>query len=225
MNKRLLGFMLISSLAIVSVARAEDSKEGLQLFGAIEYWAPGDVDEEIEKDYDDIIDAVGNGSNEIETSGGVGARFGFRSIVSDGRFDWGGSVGYVQGPEIEATLETFSPAVNSKQTVETNFIRVLLEGAGRIPLGKKVTLRLGAGAGIGRGKVEDEVDVVGVGSVSGSETKTAFTWEVSPAFLIHTGSVDVELGARYSQFPKIKETDDTVEIDWETFGVYAGVAF
>ena len=103
-------------------------------------------------------------------------------------------------------------------------MRLMVEGAGRVPISDTVYLRLGGGLGLGKAEVEDEISTT-LGNTSGEADETGFTWEVSPAIVFKAGRTDIEVGARYAQFPKIDETDETYEIDWSPFGVYVGAAF
>jgi hypothetical protein len=222
---------IVVTLAVVLAATAsaafgaEGEGRGVQVFGTVDYYGAGDIDEDVEDNYNRLLDLAGNGRNDISTSNGIGARLGVRTTIADGAFDVGASAGYVLGPEIEAEFESFSPVARTEETIKTEFIRVLVEIGGRIWVSDTVAIRLGGGVGLGQSKMTDDFSATGVASRSREEKETGVTWELSPAMLIQRGKMDIEIGARYAQFPKIEKTNDTYEIDWTPFGFYVGLAF
>lgn len=217
-----LPLLAVSILSLSALpARAVD----LGFFATGDYYLRSGVEDDIEDANANAVQAIGTANGEVTTTNGYGGRVGLRGLAGD-IMDLGFSVGYVVGPEIESVID--SPNGRVTQTTETQFIRVLAEAGFRVPLSEKVYLRLGGGAGLARA----EVDQTNTGSLAGftvttdgSEDEQAFTWEVSPAIVFAGEDVDVELGARYAEFPKIDATNETPEIDWTALGFYLGIAF
>lgn len=191
-----------------------------------------------------LVDYVGYDSAgyEMTTSAGLGARLGLTFPIADTEYAaWGASIGYVKGPasdidvHAESTLTT--QGVYNEQ-IETSYVRVLFELSKGFPIGsrsddKQSRFTIGAGLGAAYGKMESEttargsfVTVLGApSSQSDSKTWTGLTWEITPSVIIPSGTTEIEIGARFAGFPKLKESDDYSEFKWNPFGVFCALHF
>ncbi len=238
-NQRLTASIAVALFALSAPLCAEE-KVG-QFFATFDYYLAGDVADDIENEIQDSAEAstqTGDPATaDTDTSNGVGGRIGYLRNLSR-HFALGGSLGYVAGPTIDSELTFLSGGIsgitgNANTTVKTSYLRFMAEGVGKLPLNEKVTLNLGLGLGAASAKMEQEGTVFltnGFSSVSDSvdadESTIGFSWEISPSVDFHLEKVDLALGLRYSQFPKIKESDETVEIEeWNALGFFAGVKF
>jgi hypothetical protein len=217
-------FVLTALISVGAFGVRPAAATDLDIFTTIDYYLRSGIEDDIEDANTTAVVAAGTANGEVTTTNGIGGRIGARTLV-DEVFDVGFSLGYVVGPEIESVLDT--PAGRLTETTDTRFIRVMGEGGFHVRLADRVRLRLGAGAGLASAKVETEREASGTvtASANGSESKQGFTWELSPALVFTGEKLDVEVGARYAQFPKISETNDTPEIDWTPLGFYLGIIF
>lgn len=229
MKYRLMGLAALSLAVCAAPARAAEVSNGpWEFFGMLDYYYRSNIDDKVNNAYTDAVNAVGNASFDSTTTGGIGGRLGARKPVGGNRFDWGGSVSYVVGPKIDVNFTDNNPAGGTiNETIKTDFLRLLAEAGVRFRMNDRAYFRLGGGAGWGRSTAKDDVSDSGAyaGSQSFTEHDSGFAWEITPSVVIAAGRASLELGLRYAQFPKIKETDNTVALDWKTWGAFIGAAF
>jgi len=228
MKRKVAGWLALTVLSFTAAGQAAyEPSDRLEIFGAADYYFRGDIDDPVIADYDAAVDTLGNAGYDITTSGGIGGRLGVRKPFSNELFDLGVSVGLVAGPTIEVDFDSLLPPGTSKEKITTRFERLMAEAGVRLRVSERAFFRLGGAAGIGRSTQEDKY--TGTGFYSGDRTfkttDTGLAWELTPSFIFAAERVKFELGVRYAVFPKIKETDDTRELDWKTFGFFAGLAF
>jgi hypothetical protein len=222
-----MGVLFLALMPAAGLA-AGPGDESLQFFGQLDYFLRGDVDDEVVDVYNTSVDAIGNASNDVTTTNGIGGRLGIRKPLAGNRFDLGASIGLLVGPSIEVEFRDFtSPGGNIDEEITSSVARLLLEAGAWFPLGERASFRLGAGLGIAKTSVEDEFHGTGlyVGNQTSKESDTGFTWEVSPALVIPASRADLEIGLRYAAFPKVSASANTFEFDWKALGIYIGAAF
>lgn len=223
----------LSCTLLLSSASVSFADQSPRFFVSYDQFFDGDLDEntsQMERDGRLIILSQGGipGETTVETTGVRGIRAGVLRPLGQGAF-FGASVGYLTGGELNTRIYDIAPPVGFlEERIEVEYLRVLLEGAKYFPLDDRLAFKLGAGIGFGRGRTEQRL--VGGGSWivtanEHTEDSTGVTFEISPAVVIRLASLDVEIGARYAQFPKIKESDFTYEIDYNALGFFAGIAF
>lgn len=195
-------------------------------------------DEDAVKDFfQQTLPAAGytSGTASVETSGGIGFRFGAIKPTRWG-LDLGGSLGYVIGPdqEIKVAGRGASPGSGELSSrVETDFIRALAEAEKEFPLNRWMRLRLKAGLGFALGwiRAEDRASgsfVTGFGFAPEddySRSWSGLTWEFMPSLVFEGKTVDVEVGIGYAGFPTMKENDDFNEFEWTPAGLRLGLEF
>lgn len=207
----------------------------MKIFTAVEYWTAANAYEEVEDLWNADIQLFEAGTMSSKVSAGKGLRLGVLFPTSLKDFHWGGSIGYVVGPE--ATFDVFEAdstvSFDQRDAYKTRYVRVLTEVRKGFPLSDRVAVRLGAGVGVGRGRIDEEFNCTptGFGScsdVSWSDTSVGLTYEAGPS-IVYTGPiVNVELAVVYAGFPKLDvATDSGIDIDatWNPIGVRLGMEF
>jgi hypothetical protein len=195
-------------------------------------------DEDAASEFLSDLVAIGYDSSygSFEASGALGLRAGVMRSWPAAGVEWGGSLGYVWGPSEKVSLTGNSASsgdgrVDSETT--TGFVRMLLEGLKRFPIGRRAEVRLRAGAGLASGRIEAEdrysgsfVSVLGFPTTaSASDSWVGFTWEVMPSLVLPLGDLNVELGIGLAGFPTMKETADFNEFRWTPTGLRLGLEF
>ena len=229
MKTKVLGLLTVLLLSFAAAAHASVEPTGkIEYFGMLDYYFRGDIDKKVLEDYDRAVDALGNASYDSSTTGGIGGRIGLRKPLANDRFDIGASASLVAGPRIEVNfVDNTAPPGTVHEKITTLYQRLMAEAGMRFRASERAWFRIGGAAGIGRGAAKDQFDGTGfyAGSQSTTRHDTGFVWEITPSLLIATERAKLEIGVRYAVFPKIKETSNSVALDWKTFGVFFGAAF
>lgn len=205
-------------------------------YASLDYFLPWNIKDSLEEahlDINDIVISEGGKPHASKTSsGGIGGRFGLLIPVPGFQGFWfGGNLGYVVGPNAKITVnDPTDPSGSITYKIENNYLRALLEIAHIAELSKKIAFKFDVGAGLGKAKTKQTAKFEGkyadlFDDFEYSKSSTKFTWEVSPALILSGERFDLEFGARYAQFPKIKESDDTYKVNYSGFGFYAGIGF
>jgi hypothetical protein len=210
----------------------DDSVKRTYYFVGLDYFGKGDLDDNagpIERDASAFVNFVGGiPESSVKSQGGAGFRVGFLKAMTT-NFRLGASVGYI--PTLKTTVDvhdgTFPPG-DLITKIDSSYVRALIDAAKYIPINKSYAIKLGAGFGVGQGTTKQTYN--GSGFYDGissefSHKSTGFTWEVSPAMVLTLDGNEFELGLRYAQFPKIKETDQTYEVKYSGLGAYASFIF
>lgn len=219
--------------------------EKVRFFGTLDYSVTSEVNNEYEDNTEDVAYLGGDlGYRNIQantkTTEGVGVRFGIMFPVQGTRgFELGSSFGYYIGPKVEQTISApnnillgVGPA-SASNTVETRYLRLMVEGSQKFSIKDRLSFKMGAGLGIASGRAEQTttyagslVTVFGVPpSIEKTENWTGFTWEVGPSIVMEFDQAAFELGVRYASFPTLKENDDFLKTKWNPFMIYAGISF
>ncbi len=216
---------------------SEDDKSRPRIFAALEYFSVGGSNKTFEDNSRDTVVGLSEffGFTSVSASTkvdpGLGGRVGLLYPQSNDR-EFGFSLGFIRGPAATQKFD-IDPGLSSAATItnkmETSFIRGLIEGAQKFRMGENSFIKLGAGLGLARGKAEQTLSSTGsltTTDPSDSKDWTGFTWEATLSDVFRIGQqTDLEIGLRYAQFPKKKESDEMVEIKWNPVIVFVGLIF
>jgi hypothetical protein len=229
---------IASALAIIifSVLRVQAAQVPKYYF-SLDYFLPGNIQKSLDEPQQDINeDIISQGGTPVpskKSSGAFGGRLGL--LVPLKGFDgyWiGGNLGYVKGPKAKLTDNDPSvPPGTITFEEENSYWRGLVDIAHISDINKKLAFKFDVGVGLGKGKTTQKrknqgfYEGVFADSDFSQSSSLNFTWEISPALILKEDRFDVEFGVRYSQFPVIKGSDTTYEVDYSAFGFYTGIDF
>lgn len=207
-----------------------------KLYASLDYFLPGNIEDSLDdlqiENTDTVLSEDGDPKNSKESSGAFGGRIG--ALLPVPRFSgyWiGGSLGYVKGPKTKLTTNDVAPPPGALVSeFEQEYIRALVELAHIADLNQQLAFKFGVGVGLGKGTTKQKHRFDGYyadlfENSESSRSSTKLTWEISPALVIKGGRFDVEIGARYAQFPEIKENTEIYKVDYSGFGFYTGIGF
>jgi hypothetical protein len=229
---------LLTGLLFIGIASLAHGDYDNRYFGSLEGFGTGTIDKNYKDDTQDILNSLTAGGfaskGSVKTTAGFGGRFGtFFPVEND--FEVGASLGYISGPTITQTITATdflgTPIFGeTKDKIETSFLRVLFEAGKIIPLSQSVYLRLAGGAGVARGMAKESFTATGdfapvFANSTHSEDWTGFTWEVGPSIVLPTPDAEYEFGLHYAQFPKKDASSMIDKLEWQPLSFYAGVRF
>ena len=214
--------------ALLLLAGAAQAAGRPVIFTQIEYWLEDDAFEKDEEGIDQVK-ALGADKAEIDISGGVGGRFGVFIQTAREGLEWGGSLGYIKGPEADVSIFNAAPAGTVEANAETSFWRLLLELRQRARVRDGLEVRLRGGLGVARGEIEASGTSTGIFFLPGPDTVkndwTGFTWEITPSIAFVGERMALDIGIALAGFPKMKENDDFNEFEWMPIGFRVGLEF
>jgi len=243
---------LVVWMGVVQPAAAQAPVPRVRFFASVDYFlgdgAKGGAESEGRKAAQSVLTAgYDSVSMEGKAEGGIGGRLGalWNPLASSGivigedpfSLGIGGSVGFVEGPEVRVRLDAKSASQGDGRftyDARTRFLRVLADARIRVPLRVgKMGLLLGAGLGLARGWVRANLTPSGslesVGRDVEEQSWTGLAWEISPALEIPIGPVELSAGVRYADFPRLKRRGGSLAIvapmDWNPFGLFVEAAF
>lgn len=213
-------------------------------FGSFELFGAGGIEDNLEDDVNDVVNILNSvgvaASASTKTRIGLGGRLGSMFHENQG-FEIGGSIGAIIGPQVEQTMHngpfTYIPTnttynYNGKTEIitDTFFLRVLLEASQTVPLSANGALRLAGGLGLATGLVDQSIQTSGsianvLASGDADDRWTGLAWEFGPSLIFPMDTTELEIGLRYSHFPKKKETDEIAAIKWDPFSAFIGFKF
>jgi hypothetical protein len=243
---RWLGIALVCSMFIEMHCFGESMPSGKpKVYASIDAFLVSNGADKWKSDAKDFANAlvdIGYDSSQwqVSSTGGFGGRLGVlwainrlnnTEIGTINTVEIGPSIGYYKGPSGDITVDGFSTLAGNgslKSTIDTTFLRFLLEGKSNFYLKDKISCSIGGGIGFANGKITEEDKWNGslaADTDNYSNSSTGFTWEISPAITFQFNSSILELGLRYAGFPRIKETDNISEFKWNPFGFFLGFIF
>lgn len=199
-----------------------------------EVFSVGGADKKWEENYEAGFDLIASiwdyTSGEFKSYPGFGVTFG----VNFGAYkDSPGYIAfsYIKGPsaEIDMTFNdsVFGPGYYNEE-VETSFMRFVGGYKFVSPIEGNSLFFIDLNGGFGRGKVESsysENSFLGYYSGSASESWSGMTWSASPGIAWEYPGYILELGARYTVFPRLKDSDTFSDISWRPFSLYLNFVF
>jgi len=233
--------MFFVTLVVFGITANAESTKGHIYLGFDGFFVANAADnwkKDTQNAVDDLVNVTGYDSAgyAITTYSGMGGRIGAEFPYQKSGINLGFSIGYVQGPssiiKIAAASTSAGPAAATEK-IKTSFFRLMFELAKTFPLGERSRFSIGGGIGAAQGRIESNstysgsfITVLGApAKVTDNKTWTGMTWEINPSFIFPSGTTDLELGARYATFPKLKKSDDWSEFEWIPFGIYSAVHF
>ncbi len=223
--KRVMGMavlLTLGSFLCSQIARADDAGTGTwHPFGSFDYYGIGNSKQTAQEALNSICSGASGCGYSANVYGGYGARAGI-FYKENSNFEWGGSLGYIDGgPDIsgKGTISYASPAGSFSDTVTNNTLRLLAEAKESYPINQDWKFNIGAGLGWAMDMENDNYSSSGSLASIGSGTPTSnygwATWEISPSFAYH----HAQIGVRYVGFARGGFNP------WNTIGAFLGYEF
>jgi hypothetical protein len=205
----------------VGQARAGDDA---RILADLEIWPKSNIYKRQEDSAGRMAASMG-AAKQVSVSDGYGGKVGFWIPTETEGFNLGLSFGFTKGPRGNFKLTSASDFTGSKDHVE--FYRMLLEVKEEFTLSEWCKIGIRGGTGFARGEVRETSRTSGpmFGNTSGTAANhgTGIVWEAGPFVTLIGGSIPVVLGLVYTDFPKIKETEEFRKIKWTPIGLRLGI--
>lgn len=224
----------LSETRKMSVKDRNSFFDRLQSYVTIEHFLKDGAHDGFKERLDEVEGEVaafyGSASSNFSKSNGNGVRLGvvYENFMGS-KFDWGGNISYVMGPEATAGLDYAIYSHDIK--IDSSFYQIMFEGSRRYQVTDNTTAKLGIGFGAGQGR-EDYRETIRVNTTgatfnySDTDDWWNYSWDVQAAFGWNIGHRFVlESGLRYSQFPKRKKSSSEWEFDWKPASFFLSLYF
>jgi opacity protein-like surface antigen len=194
----------------------------------VEYWLATDAYQKLRADYAGKAGSPGYDES-AKVSGGYGARFGAFLPSSVENLQFGGSLGYIVGPE--GKFHQGGTTWYDDYTCKSRFVRALLEAHATLPVSGAHKIGFNAGVGIAQGRLkkEEKFDFgLGARSETNGQTFNGLTYEGGVSY-IHAGEkLGLEVGILFAGFPRMGTNSDRnfwETFDWNPLGLRLAVTF
>ncbi|MDT8287970.1 MAG: toxin-antitoxin system YwqK family antitoxin, partial [Elusimicrobiales bacterium] len=199
-----------------------------------ELFTIGGANKKWEENFNNVMDYLGYyfdyAYGEMKTSPGYGVTAG----VNFGAYkDSPGyiALSYIKGPSAEGDItiadSTYGPGYYNEK-IETTYLRFVGGYKFVATLEGNSHAFVDLSGGFGRGKIEDNwtgSSYSGYSSGSSSESWGGITWSAGIGMGWESTSAIFEMGVRYSQFPKLKDSDTFSDVNWTPFSLNLSLIF
>jgi len=141
------------------------------------------------------------------------------------------ALSYIKGPSAEGSISIVDSTYGSgyyDEEIETTYMRFVGGYKFVAPLEKNSNAFIDLSGGFGHGKIEDtwtQNSYFGYSSGSPSESWSGITWSAGVGMAWEYPTYIFEVGVRYSQFPKLKDSDTFSDVNWTPFSLNMSFVF